>query len=293
MTITIREIEANGMSFHCREAGAGGEPVILLHGFPETSHMWTHVMPQIAAAGYRCLAPDQRGYSPGARPDGVENYTYEHLRADVLALADAWGAERFHLVGHDWGAIEGWYIAAHDADHRIASWSALSVPHTRGFAEGVRDDPKVEGYRGLLKLMDTVGVAEQTFLANDLALPRRFWTSSSAEEVAEYVAVLSQPGAFTAAFNWYRASRLHTRALEGGVIPDVTTPSLFVWGTEDPAIQRVAVERGAAYVMGPFRFVELNAGHWLVQEQPDAVLAAILEHLRANPLAQTMAQTLT
>jgi pimeloyl-ACP methyl ester carboxylesterase len=99
--ITIREITADGLTFTCREAGTSGEPVILLHGFPETSHMWTKLMPQFVEAGYRCLAPGQRGYSPGARPDGIEQYRYEDISDDVIALADAWGASRFHLVGHD------------------------------------------------------------------------------------------------------------------------------------------------------------------------------------------------
>ena len=101
--IEVRDIAANGMMFRCRTDGATGEPVVLLHGFPETSHMWTALMPKLAAAGYRCLAPDQRGYSPGARPDDVEAYSYRNLASDIFALADAAGFDCFHLVGHDWG----------------------------------------------------------------------------------------------------------------------------------------------------------------------------------------------
>jgi len=108
------------MTFHCRTAGDSGEPVILLHGFPETSHMWVELLPKLEAAGYRCLAPDQRGYSPGARPEGKENYQYGDLASDVFALADAWGVDRFHLVGHDWGAGAGWAAVATNPD-RIAS----------------------------------------------------------------------------------------------------------------------------------------------------------------------------
>jgi pimeloyl-ACP methyl ester carboxylesterase len=100
--IATREITANGLTFTCREAGTSGEPVILLHGFPETSHMWAKLMPPLVEAGYRCLAPDQRGYSPGARPGSVDQYRYEDISDDVIAAADAWGAERFHLVGHNW-----------------------------------------------------------------------------------------------------------------------------------------------------------------------------------------------
>ena len=109
MAIETGEVRANGMVFTCRRAGpATGEPVILLHGFPETSHMWSGLLPALAAAGYRCIAPDQRGYSEGARPEGVEHYATTALVADVLAIADAEGFDRFHLIGHDWGAVVGW-----------------------------------------------------------------------------------------------------------------------------------------------------------------------------------------
>ena len=103
------EIQANGMTFTCRTAGpADGEPVILLHGFPETSHMWTALLPVLAEAGYHCIAPDQRGYSAGARPEGVDQYATTTLVSDVMAIADAAGFDRFHLIGHDWGGFVAW-----------------------------------------------------------------------------------------------------------------------------------------------------------------------------------------
>ena len=124
MDITVSDVEANGMTFRCRTAGDSGDPVMLLHGFPETSHMWTDLIPRLAEAGYRTLAPDLRGYSPGARPDDVSAYSYEALASDVFALADASGFERFHLVGHDWGAIIGWAAVDIDGGKRIASWTS-------------------------------------------------------------------------------------------------------------------------------------------------------------------------
>jgi pimeloyl-ACP methyl ester carboxylesterase len=140
MTVTICEIAANGLKFRCREAGSAGEPVILLHGFPETSHMWIGLMERLASEGFRCLAPDQRGYSSGARPEGIEHYRYQDTASDVVALADAVGFSRFHLVGQDWGAGCGW--AAVDLyPGRILSWSALSVPHVAAFGTAIREDP--------------------------------------------------------------------------------------------------------------------------------------------------------
>src|SRR5574339_996924 len=117
--ITVADLHANGMTFRVRKAGDTGEPVVLLHGFPETSHMWLQLIPKLVEAGYRCVAPDQRGYSPGARPADVEAYAYRALASDVFALADAAGFDRFHLVGHDWGALVGWAALGVDDAGRI------------------------------------------------------------------------------------------------------------------------------------------------------------------------------
>lgn len=287
MAVETREIEANGLRFVCREAGpAGGEPVILLHGFPETSHMWTALLPELAAAGYRCLAPDQRGYSAGARPEGVEHYGYEQLTSDVIAIADAWGAQRVHLIGHDWGAIVGWAVVdGHPG--RIASWTAMSVPHAKAFALGVRDDPEQEGYRNILKAFMAVGLMEQALPANDFAVLRAAWSSSSPEEVAEYIHVLGQPGALAAALNWYRRSDAHARSLDSGgpvAFGPVATPSLLLWGRNDENIRRYCVDLARQYMAGPYEVIELDAGHWLAQERPREVRDAILAHLGRNSI---------
>jgi pimeloyl-ACP methyl ester carboxylesterase len=286
MSTTIREIDANGFTFRVREAGTSGEPVILLHGFPETSHMWSDLMPRMESAGYRCLAPDQRGYSPGARPDGVEHYRYEDLTGDVIALANAWGADRFHLVGHDWGSLVGWSMVDRFPE-RVASWTSLSIPHPKAFASAVRDDPEEEPYRQLLQLFVTPG-SETIAVANDAAMLRAAWKSSSPEEVAEYVSVLTQPGAMLGALNYYRASRAHKRLLEEGdplTFGPVTTPTLFLWGKLDDYVRAMSVERGHEYIKGPYRFVEVECGHWMAQDKPAEIATEILAHLRANPIA--------
>ena len=213
MDITIRELEANGMTFRCRTAGDSGEPVILLHGFPETSHMWTDLMPRLADNGYRTLAPDLRGYSPGARPDDVSAYSYEALASDVFALADASAFDRFHLVGHDWGAIIGWAALRIDGGTRIASWTSLSIPHYLGTAKATYDDPGGDLYRGILIQLTTEGVFEGLVASQPDAF-RSTWSHSSPEEIDEYLGVLQQPGAMRAAASYYRACNAHKRALE-------------------------------------------------------------------------------
>lgn len=280
-----REVEANGLRFTIRGTGpAEGEPVLLLHGFPETSHMWEPLMAALAGEGYRCVAPDQRGYSAGARPNDVEDYRYELLAADVHALAAAVGFERYHLVGHDWGALAGWAALALDAAP-VASWTAMSVPHYAGFASAVYDDPEEETYRGLLELFLS-DAAEEALGGNDMAGLRMAWAVGGDEQVEAYAAVFGQPGALTGALTWYRASNAHRRVFEDPsfAFGPVSTPTLVLWGKDDPYVRRLSIERGAEHMSGPYRLVELDAGHFLVQERPGEVRAEVLAHLRANAL---------
>jgi pimeloyl-ACP methyl ester carboxylesterase len=284
--VTVRDIDANGWRFRCREAGGSGEPVILLHGFPETSCMWEPLMATLAEAGYRCVAPDQRGYSPGARPQETDAYRYADLAADVLELARVLGFERFHLVGHDWGAGAGWAALAVQPD-RVRSWTALSVPHYLAFARAVRDDPDEQLYRGILRLLlATDGSTEAAFAADDFATLRTVWAHSAPGEVEDYLSVFAQPGACAAALNWYRACRGHAAALDDDsfVFGPVAVPTLLLWGRNDRYIRRRSVELAAGYMTGPYRVVELDAGHFLVQEAPHAVADEICAHLRQNPL---------
>jgi len=281
--VRIREIAANGMTFRCREAGDSGEPVILLHGFPETSHMWVELMPKLVAAGYRCLAPDQRGYSPGARPEGRENYQTHLLAADVIALADAWGVDRFHLVGHDWGAGVGWRVVM-TYPERIQTWTALSIPHPASYGKAYREDPDQQQKSQYITFFQEPGVAEAAFAENDWAMLRAVWTESSPEEVEEYLSVFTQPGALTAALNWYRGSFGMPQSDAPQVPEKVATPTLVIWGNRDQAVGRATIATQDQYMTGPFRFVELDAGHWLIQERFGDVSREILAHLASAPL---------
>jgi len=282
-----REIDANGMVFRARFTGAegpSGEPVILLHGFPETSIMWAGLMERLGEEGYRCFAPDQRGYSPRARPGGIADYEYRKLVSDVMALADALGYARFHLIGHDWGSAIGWVILQLHPD-RVRSWTAMSVPHMDAFASAIADDPdqrQRSRYMGFFMLPEK---PEQSLTADDFAALRSLWSSIPREQVDEYVGVFSQAGALTAALNWYRANAvLLEKRREGPKFGPVLHPTLLIWGNRDIAVGRVAVERTAQHMKGPYRLVELNAGHWLVQEEPERVHDEILSHLKSNPL---------
>ncbi|MDM7999345.1 MAG: alpha/beta hydrolase [Dehalococcoidia bacterium] len=281
----IREIEANGMIFRARFAGAEGqaaEPVMLLHGFPETSIMWAGLMGHLAGEGYRCFAPDQRGYSPGARPGRIEDYEYRELVSDVLALADAVGYTRFHLIGHDWGSAVGWAVIRLHPE-RVCSWTAMSVPHMDAFASAIADDPDQRQRSRYMAFFMLPEKPERSLMADDFAALRSLWSSIPKEQVDEYLSVFSQPGALTAALNWYRANAVLLERRRGGpMFGPVQHPTLLLWGNQDIAVGRVAVERTAQYMKGPYRLVELDGGHWLVQKRPELVHDEILRHLREN-----------
>lgn len=284
MAVRIEELEANGLTFTCRRDGPeDGDPVLLLHGFPETSRMWLPLIERLAGEGYRVLAPDQRGYSAGARPAEQSAYAYANLVDDVFALADAIGVERFHLVGHDHGAGVGWAAVAARPE-RVASYVAMSVPHVEAFSRAIaEDDDQRERSQYIVFFRQPGGVAEQAFAANDYELLRGVWSQSSAEEVADYLEVFRQEGALQGALNWYR--NLNEPGQDVALqIGEVTTPTLLIWGNQDSAIGRRGVEFGEAYMTGPYRLAELDAGHWLIQEEPERVCNEVVAHLAEHPL---------
>ena len=273
-------LAAGPYRFDALAAGpADGPLVLLLHGFPQSSHQWRFQLPILAAAGFRAVAPDQRGYSPGARPEEVEAYHVDRLVEDVLALADALGADRFHLAGHDWGGIVAWMVAARHP-HRLLSLTAVSTPHPLAVVKAMDsptgDQAKRSAYVNLFRLPK---VPEVLLLAGEGAgLRKLFWNSGfvDREAVEEYVRVLDGHDAISAALNWYRA--LDFGALAG--IGPVDVPTLFVWSTDDPALGPEAAEATAAYVRGPYRFVALaGVGHWVPEDAADDLNLELLAHL--------------
>ncbi len=275
------ELSVGQYRFSARAAGPeNGRLVVLLHGFPEGSRQWGHQLATLAEAGYRAVAPDLRGYSEGARPEGVEHYALPHLLADVLAIADDIGGHRMDVVGHDWGAYLGWHLAARYPD-RLRTLTAVSVPHPVAFLDAVlhgKGDQAVRSaYIGFFRLE---GVPEKTLLAKDGAGLRSALVSTGLpeDEADACVELMRQPGALTAALNWYRA--VSPDDAQG--MPPITTPTLFVWSDKDVAIGRDAAEATAQYVEGPYRF-EVLAGvnHWITHVAPDDLNRLLLEHLSA------------
>ena len=266
------EVPIGDLTFDALVAGPeDGDVVLLLHGFPQSAGMWHSQLEALAGAGYRAVAFDQRGYSPGARPADVEQYRIAHLVEDALAVA---GPEPFHVVGHDWGAVVGWHLAAKHPE-RIRTLTALSVPHPLAFATALAspgsDQRAQSGYVAFFRMKE---VAEETLLNGGLAA--MLVASAYPGDIDERVRAMSQPGMLTAALNWYRAIDL-------SLVQDVnhvTVPTLYIWSTGDVALAREGAEATARHVDGPYRFEILQAvSHWIPEEAPDVLNRRLLEHL--------------
>jgi pimeloyl-ACP methyl ester carboxylesterase len=275
--LRTRTIDVRGFTFDALEAGSTGEPVLLLHGFPDTSLEWTALLPVLAAAGYHCLAPDQRGYSPGARPAEVDAYKYEELVADAFAFGAELGP-RFHVVAHDWGANIAWLMLQKDPS-RIASFTAIAVPHYAVWARAVYEDKEMAGYLSMLNTWMTEGKGEAYWTADAM---RKMWTAKPADQTEKTIAHMLEPGAMTAALDWYRASRGHKSVIEDFDIWEVNVPTLLIFGSKD--IGQNAVTNTAPLMKGPYRLVRPTGGHFIVDEQPKAVADETLAQLRAYPI---------
>jgi pimeloyl-ACP methyl ester carboxylesterase len=256
-----------------------GSPVLLLHGFPQTRHMWRHQLRALAAAGFRGVAPDQRGYSGGARPTTVQSYTSELLTADALALMDFCEARRFHLVGHDWGGQLAWLIAAGHPD-RVATLTTLSRPHPGAFARAMAEDPgqaKRSQHHAAFRQPDAISrLREDNFKTLRAVLEREGVGSANLDA---HFQTLSEPGALEAAISWYRANNIASE------IPAVSVPTLYIWGTADASVGRRAAELTEQFVSGPYRFVEVEGGgHFIVDQFPDRIGELIVEHLHGTSL---------
>lgn len=273
MKVSVRELE-----FDVRVGGPGdGQPVLLLHGFPQHGGMWDGVVPELHAAGLRTYAPDQRGYSPGTRNSDVDSYRMLNCVADAMALLDVLGIERADVVGHDWGSVVGWHLAGSHAD-RVRTFTAVSVPHPAAVGRAGHIDGGDQKSRSeYMKLFAIEGKAEEVLLEDGARRLRRLFAPLSPEQSEPYIRALLEPGALTGALNWYRR-------LERGNLGPALVPVTFIWGALDPAIGRAAAE-GCVDFVAPgldYRFVELDGvTHWVVDEAPETVAAEVLARIGA------------
>jgi len=274
------EIEAGGFTFTGRACGPHeGRRVLMLHGFPQTSWAWRDELWALGRAGFRAVAPDLRGYCEGARPPEVADYATERLLGDVMALADSMDMDSFDLVGHDWGGMLAWITAARQPG-RVRSLAVVSTPHPLALKRSLvlghpdqaahgaaTDDLRAPEAESLLLGADESGTGLATVLAE---------SGLDEDDARMYVAALSEPGALSAALNWYRA--MDPAALRD--LPPVAVPTLYVWSSGDQAFGRSAAEDTVQWVRGPYRFEVLeHVSHWIPEMAPAELSDLLLGHL--------------
>lgn len=265
----------DGLTFDVVDSGPiDGDPVVLLHGFPERATSWERVSPLLHEAGLRTYAPDQRGYSPGARPPTRLGYRTGELVADVVELVERIGAP-VHLVGHDWGAVVAWHLASAHPDS-VRTLTAVSVPHPRAFlAAGLTSDQLIRSYY--------VGVFQLPGLPELLAAPeggpfdRALARSGMTEEqLVRFRCEMVEDGALTGGLGWYRAAALPDPTPPGRV----GVPTTFVWSDGDTAVARAGVDATGSWCDGPYELVVLEGvTHWVPVQAPDALAEAVLTRI--------------
>ena len=312
---TERLVNTNGLQLRVIEAGDRGAPaVVLLHGFPELAYSWRHQIPALAEAGYHVIAPDQRGYGGSSRPDAIDAYDIHELTADVVGLLDDIGVERAVWIGHDWGAPVAWNAPLLHLD-RVAAVAGLSVPAlpraqvppTRAFGKtfgenffymlyfqepGIADaelngDPARTMRRmigGLRPPADEgaalrmVAPGPEGFI-DRLPEPDGLPDWISQDELDHYISEFSRTG-FTGGLNWYRNLDRNWETTAELTDARITVPSLFIAGTADPVLAFTRADRASEVISGPYRQVMIDgAGHWIQQERPNEVNAALLDFL--------------
>jgi pimeloyl-ACP methyl ester carboxylesterase len=268
----IEHFERSGLRFDVLDAGPpAGETVVLLHGFPQQPSCYDGIARRLHDGGLRTLAPTQRGYSASARPRQRQDYRSRELTDDILALLDAAGVQRAHIVGHDLGGALAWGMAGQHPD-RTASVTVLSTPHPAAMIDAFRGSN--QALRSWYMVFFQLPLLPE-ILARRVAAKALLDTGLPEEYVQTYVAAMAEPGALTGAINWYRGIPFSMRDPVGRI----RVPTTYIWGRHDIVLNRFAAERTRAYVDGPYEFIDLDGSHWLPETEPDAVAEAIMKRV--------------
>jgi pimeloyl-ACP methyl ester carboxylesterase len=266
------DVDGVGIAY---EVTGHGQPVVLLHGFPDSGRLWRHQVPALADAGFQVVVPDLRGYGQSDKPEAVEAYALPLLAGDVMAVLTDLGITRAHVVGHDWGAALAWGLASlapAAVDHLVV----LSVGNPTTFRRTLQQHEK----SWYMLLFQFPGIAERWLTDDDWASFRDWARHPDADQV---IVDLESTGSLTPGLNWYRANA----GPESWVgpppqLPPVQAPTMGVWSTGDPALTEIQMTDSAETVAGPWRYERLDGlGHWMQLEAPDKVNALLLEFLPA------------
>lgn len=253
-----------------------GEPVLLLHGFPDSARLWRNQVPALVEVGYRVIAPDLRGFGRSSRPEGVDSYGIANSVGDVMALLEHLGIDSAHVVGHDWGAGVAWGLGLF-ASERAKTLTVLSVGHPKSF--GDKSNLRQMQASWYMLLFQFEGIAEKLITQDDWAFARR-WLAD-AVDLDHYIEGLSRPGALTAALNWYRANAKPSRFIAKPIEwPRIDLPVMGIWSTRDFALTEQQMADSGKHLDGPWRYERIEgAGHWLQLDAPAETNALLVDFL--------------
>jgi len=261
-------VSSSGADLYVEDHGDGA-PVILLHGWPDSSALWREQAPFLAANGFRAITPDLRGFGRSARPDDVDSYRLTNSVADVAAILDAYEVGKAHVVGHDWGAAVAWLVAMYLPD-RVSTLTVLSVPHL-----GVPVTARQREMAWYQLFFQFEGVAEANLTHDDWAMFREL--APGYADVERAIADLSRPGALTASLNWYRANLAPRMPGPSREFPPVTVPTLGIWSDGDRYLDGARMRASGDLVKGPWRYAEITAAsHWIPLDAPEQLNELLL-----------------
>jgi pimeloyl-ACP methyl ester carboxylesterase len=275
-----RTVKVNRISLHVEEYGKG-TPVLLLHGWPDSSYVWRNQIPFLTRHGFRTIVPDMRGFGQSSRPPEVAEYALSKSVGDVTGLLDAVGLESAHVVGHDWGAAVAWGTAMAHPD-RVEKLVVLSVGHP-SVPRSLRQD-EMAWYQLFFQFE---GIAEANLAYDDWAWLRRFLRGAGDQE--RYEQDLSRPGALAASLNWYRANLAPKMPAPSPELPPVHVPTLGIWSTNDHYLDGQRMQNSGEYVKAQWRYEEIEgASHWIPLDAPDRLNTLLLEWLQGAEPATSL-----
>jgi pimeloyl-ACP methyl ester carboxylesterase len=268
----MRRLAGDGITLAVRDEG-GGPPVLLLHGFPDSSQLWRDQVPALVDAGLRAIVPDLRGFGVSDRPEAVEEYAIARSVADMVAVMDGLGVGRARVVGHDWGAVVAWALAGFAPD-RVDRLVAMSVGHPGALPRRTLEEREKGWYQLLFQF---AGVAEELLMRDDWRLFREVLDGH--RDLERAIADLSRPGALTAGLNWYRANLSPERELQSRPpFPAIAAPTLGLWSSDDRYLAEERMRRSGERVEGPWRYERIDgASHWMQLDAPERINALLLD----------------
>jgi len=281
MTLSFEYIKTNGIQLHYALDGPkDGDPVILLHGFPEAWFGWEKQIEPLVEAGYRVIVPDQRGYNLSDKPAGVDQYMMPVLVDDILGLADTLGYDRFYLAGHDFGAMVSWSLALR-APERVRRMAIANVPHPAVFRSYLKTRPAQMVKSWYAIFFQLPGIPEQFVKAGNWkflirALPD-YWAEG---QFNRYRDAWSQPGAITAMINWYRATfgKSGTPRKSDRIQP----PTLIIWGKKDPHLSYQMAPLSLEYCQDGELVLFEDATHWVQHDKAPEVSQLLIDHFQKD-----------